>query len=104
MPFTRISPQTNLPPTDRQLASARKLCGLNRGWPFTDGPDRWAIRGEVRDGQVHLVCHHCDVSVFTLALTTAEAGYMVTGETLKARIADHVLKSHAADLGDQILT
>lgn len=104
MRFTSISPQTNLPPTDRQLASVRKLGHLNNGWPFGDGPDRWAVRGEVRDGEVHLVCADCGGSVFPLALALDGPGYEVSGEILKARITDHVLRLHAAQLGDAILT
>lgn len=104
MSFTRLSPQSNLPPSDRQIASVRKLGYLNNGWPFGDGPEDWTVRGEVRDGQVHLVCHDCGVSVFTLALATTEPGYMVTGGILKTRIADHVLKMHADELGDLIVT
>ena len=94
----------NTPPTDRQIAAARKLEALNGKWPFSDGPDRWSVRGEVRDGEVHLVCVDCDVSVFGLARALDEPGFTVSGEILKARITDHVLKCHADDLGDAILT
>jgi hypothetical protein len=80
------------------------LVTLNNGWPFGDGPNEWGVRGEVRDGQVHLVCGRCDQSVMPLALALDEPGYAVTGDMLKSRIADHCLKVHAADLGDAILT
>jgi hypothetical protein len=80
------------------------MATLNNGFPFSDGPDRWPVRGEVRDGQCHLVCGRCDVSVFPLALALDQPGYTVTGELLKSRIADHCLKMHRDDLGDAILT
>ncbi len=104
MGFTELSRLKAEIPTDRQFSSIRKLQHTNNGWPYSDGPDRWTVRGEVRDGQVHLVCHDCGMSVFNLAVTLDQPGFMVTGEILKARIADHVLKMHADVLGDAILT
>jgi len=80
------------------------LSTLNNGWPFGDGPLEWPARGEVRDGQVHLVCHRCEQSVMPLALTLDTQGYAVTGDMLRSRIADHCLKVHSAELGDAILT
>jgi hypothetical protein len=77
---------------------------LNGGWPFSDAPNQWSVRGEVRDGQVHLVCGRCDQSVMPLALALDEPGYAVTGDMLKSRISDHCLKVHSAVLGDAILT
>jgi hypothetical protein len=77
---------------------------LNAGWPFGDGPNQWPVRGEVRDGQVHLVCHGCGQSVFPLSLALDGPGYRVTGDLLKSRIADHCLKSHQDDLADAIRT
>ena len=79
---------------------------LNNAFPFGDAPNQWPVRGEIRDGQCHLVCAHggCDVSIFPLALALDQPGYVVTGDLLKSRIADHCLKMHAADLGDAILT
>ena len=79
---------------------------LNAGFPFGDSPNQWPVRGEVRDGQCHLVCGQggCDVSIFPLALALDQPGYTVTGDLLRSRIADHCLKMHATDLGDEILT
>jgi hypothetical protein len=83
----------------------------NGGFPFGDKPNQWPVRGEVRDGQVHLVCAYrrdrgepCGQSIFPLALALDQPGYQVTGDLLKSRIADHALRSHAADLGDTIRT
>ena len=76
---------------------------LNAGWPFGDGPTEWPVRGEARDGQVHLVCDTCNVSVFALALDHIR-GYTVTLDMMRSRVADHCLKMHADDLGDAIRT
>ncbi len=78
-----------------------KLQALNNGWPFSDGPMEWDIRLEIREGQAHMVCASCPQAIFCLAPDAFQPGYTWNLTGLKARVADHVLRCHAAEIADQ---
>jgi len=101
--FAKLSPLTNIPPTDAQLSSVRKSQFLNNGWPYSDGPEHWGWAVEPRDNEIHGVCTECGRAFFLMAPGPGR-GYVVTTDIIKSRLADHVLRCHEAEIADQTRT
>ncbi len=48
-----------------------------------------------------MVCASCPQAIFCLAPDAFQPGYTWNLTGLKARVADHVLRCHAAEIADQ---
>ena len=82
---------------------SKNMLTLNNGWPFSDKPLSKGFRFDLRDGRLFMACFHCPQAIMALTDEDPEglAGYTVTLQILKERIADHWLRVHAAEIADE---
>jgi hypothetical protein len=80
---------------------SKNLRTLNNGWPLGDGPLSMPVRFDIRDRRVFLMCQEgCPQAIWAATDPVDHVGYTVDLALLKARVADHWLKVHPAEIAD----
>ena len=89
----------------RGTVPSKNLRTLNNGWPTGDGPLVRLVKFEMRDGKIYMCCGHAGCPQAIHEMTADDGGsWTWTLGQLRARVADHTLKCHEADIAEATYT